>query len=178
MGDGKMGDITFQFDQKKAIEAILYLSSKVSNPDLYDICKLLYIVDKASLEKYGRFVFGETYSALPEGATPSKAYSLLDRARAKTIDGVRVEKNRVIPERDPDLEYLSKSDIECLEQVIRDFGEASFADRAREAHDDAYYKAWNRRGKSRSIRMPIETIAELFADSEDLVDYLSNRDAE
>lgn len=169
--------ITFQFNQKKAIESILYLSSKVSNPDIYDICKLLYIVDKASLEKYGRFIFGETYSAMRSGTTPSKAYDLLKAARDKSIDGIRVDVNRVIPERDSDLDYLSESDIECLDQVISVFGEASYDIRAKEAHDSAYDMAWNKRGRGGSVPIPIESIAGLFANADDLIDYLSNRNA-
>jgi len=59
-----MAGITFQFNRIKAIEAILYLANKVSDSDIYGICKLLYLVDKTCLEKYGRFIFGETYCAM------------------------------------------------------------------------------------------------------------------
>ena len=51
--------ITFQFNQTKAIESLLYLAKEVSDSDIYGICKLLYLADKTSLEKYGRFFFGE-----------------------------------------------------------------------------------------------------------------------
>jgi len=173
-----MTDVTFQFNQRKATESILYLSSKVSNPDIYDICKLLYLVDKASLEKYGRFIFGDTYAAMPGGATPSKAYELLKKAQVKSIDGLMVNENRVIPERDSDLDYLSESDIECLDQIINVFGKASNRVRSRAAHDAAYDKAWGKRGRTRSVRMPIESIARLFANADDLIDYLSNGNAD
>lgn len=170
-----MTNITFQFDKKKAVEAILYLTPRVSKPDVYDICKLLYIADKTSLEKYGRFVFGESYFALPEGATPSNAYDLLKRAWDRPIDGIRVLKEgKVISLREPDLDYLSESDIECLDQTIGIFGGASIDARKKEAHDAAYDKAWATRGKKGSVKIPIESIAELFANADDLIDYLSN----
>jgi len=170
-----MTNITFQFNQKKAIEVILYLAPRVSESDVYNICKLLYIMDKASLEKYGRFVFGESYSALPEGATPSHAYDLLKRAWDSPIDGIRVLKEgKVISLREPDLDYLSESDIECLDQTIGIFGEASIYARKKEAHDAAYDKAWATRGKKGSVKIPIESIAGLFANADDLIDYLSN----
>jgi antitoxin SocA-like protein len=173
-----MAAITFQFNQKKAIEAILYLAPRVSESDVYGICKLLYIVDKVSLEKYGRFIFGESYSALPEGATPSHAYDLLCRARHTPIDGIKVQGDeQVISLREPDLDYLSKSDIECLDQIINSFGKASYKVRAAEAHDAAYYQAWNKRGRKQGVDMPVESIAELFANADDLIDYLSNRNA-
>ena len=71
-----MGNIVFKFNQTKAIEAIVYLAQRVSEADIYGICKLLYLVDKTSLEKYGRFIYGESYVAMKEGATPSKTYDL------------------------------------------------------------------------------------------------------
>ncbi|MFC2065619.1 Panacea domain-containing protein [Chloroflexota bacterium] len=176
-GGDKMSSIAFRFNPEKSVETILYLASKVSKPDLYDICKLLYIVDKASLESYGRFVFGDTYYAFEQGATPSNAYDLLKRARNRSQNGVRVIDNKVIAEREPRLELFSKSDIECLDDVIREFGDAPFYVRADAAHDAAYYKAWNNRTKDSEI-MPIESVAELFADADDLIDFLSNRNAD
>ena len=174
-----MTSITFEFNKTKAIETILYLASRVSEPELYDICKLLYIVDKASLEKYGRFIFGETYVAMRAGATPSSAYDLLKKARVKSLNGIKVEGNRVIPERDADLDYLSESDIDCLDQVISEFGEAPYGVRAREAHDAAYDKAWNARERGKgSASVAIESIAALFTNADDLIDYLSNRNAD
>ncbi len=176
-----MANINFKssFNRQKAIESILYLASRVSKPELYDICKLLYIVDKASLEKYGRFIFGETYVAMKGGATPSSAYDLLKKARMESLDGIKVENNQVIPERDADLDYLSESDIECLDQTIAEFGEVPYDVRAREAHDDAYDIAWNarKRGKG-SVSIPIESVAALFTNANDLIDYLSNRNAD
>src|SRR4030066_2115183 len=79
-------DLTDEFDRTKAIEAILYLANKIPNPGKYVICKLLYLADKCSLEKYGRFIFGETYCAMERGATPSNAYDLLKEVK-ELIEG-------------------------------------------------------------------------------------------
>ncbi len=169
-----MTSITFQFNRTKAIETILYLAQKVSDADVYGICKLLYLVDKTSLEKYGRFVFGESYFAMKEGSTPSNAYDLLKEVAELPIDELKVEGTQVIPLRSPDLDRLSESDIECLEQIISIYGNVPNWHRARDAHDDAWQKAWDKRGDKGSVRMPIESIVELLADSADLADYLSN----
>ena len=174
-----MTNIAFQFNRRKAIEAILYLVPRVSESDIYGICKLLYIMDKASLEKYGRFVFGESYAAMPEGATPSHAYNLLTRARRSSVGGIEVQQDhQVIALREPDLGYLSESDVECLDETISAFGRASYQDRKKEAHDPAYCRAWDTRGRKRSVPIPVESIAELFANADDLVDYLSNSNAD
>jgi len=169
-----MVSITFQFNKTKAIEAILYLSQKVSNSDVYGICKLLYLADKTSLEKYGRFIFGESYSAMQEGSTPSKAYDLLKEASIASISGLKVDGNQVIALRKPHLDDLSESDVECLDQIISIYGDKPNWYRAKDAHDDAYYESWDKRGSKKSIQMPVENIAKLLANSDDLIDHLSN----
>jgi len=163
-------DLTDEFDRTKAIEAILYLANKIPNPGKYIICKLLYLADKCSLEKYGRFIFGETYCAMERGATPSNAYDLLKEAAETNVDGISVKGTRVIPLRKPNLDYLSDSDIECLEQIIHTPHDRMIKD----THDDAYKKSWDKRGNKKSVTIPVESIAELFANSDDLLDYLSH----
>ncbi len=170
-----MSSITFVFNQPKAIEAILYLAKKISHPDKYGICKLLYLADKISLENYGRFIFGESYVAMEEGATPSNAYDLMKKATVRPIGGIKLEENKVIPLREPNLDYLSESDIECLDQIISEYGNRPLHGR-REAHDNAWRKNWEKRGSKRSVMMPVESIAELFPDSADLISYLLNSD--
>lgn len=173
-----MTNITFEFNRTKAIESILYLAKRVAGSDVYGICKLLYLVDKTSLEKYGRFVFGESYYAMKEGATPSNSYDLLKEVAQTPISELRIDGNQVIPLRDSNLDYLSESDIECLDQIINLFGHVPNWARRREAHDAAWAEAWGNRGSKGSVEMPIESIAELLEDSDNLIDYLSNRDAE
>ena len=171
-----MANITFQFDRKKALETILYLANRVSDSDIYGICKLLYLVDKTCLEKYGRFIFGETYCAMKEGSTPSNAYDLLKEASTKPIDELQVKGIQVAALRNADLEYLSESDIECLNQIIDVWGKAPNWSRRDAAHDDAWKKAWEKRGSKHSVKIPVESIAELLTDSDDLINYLSNSD--
>jgi len=171
-----MANVTFQYNQAKAIEAILYLTQKISESDRYGICKLLYLVDKTSLEKYGRFIFGESYYAMEEGATPSNAYDLLKEAAEVVIDGLKVEGNQVIALRNSNLDYLSESDIECLDQIINVYGEVPNWRRGEDAHDEAWKESWARRGNKQSVKIPAENIAKLLADSNDLINYLSNRD--
>ena len=75
-----MPNTPFRFDQEKAIETIIYLSGYVDNPSHLGICKLLYFADKTSLEKYGRFIFGDDYLAMKAGPVPSGAYDLIKAA--------------------------------------------------------------------------------------------------
>ncbi len=171
-----MADIDFMFNRAKAIEVILYLASKVSNSDIYGICKLLYLVDKTNLEKYGRFIFGESYVAMQEGATPSNAYDLLKEASESSVTGLSVDTNQVVALREANLDYLSESDVECLDQIISIYGKAPNWVRRRDTHDDAWKKAWASRGNMGSVRIPVESIAKLLSDSDDIISHLSNSD--
>jgi uncharacterized phage-associated protein len=171
-----MANIKFMFDRKKAIEVILYLANRVSDSDIYGICKLLYLSDKTSLEKYGRFIFGETYCAMKQGSTPSNAYDLLKEVAEIPITELKMEGNQVIALRDANLDYLSESDIECLNQIIDVWGKVPNWSRGVAAHDEAWNKAWDKRGSKRSVKIPVESIAELFDDSEDLIGHLSKSD--
>lgn len=171
-----MTPITFKFNHQKALESILYLSPNISDADVYGVCKLLYLADKTSLEKYGRFIFGETYCAMEKGATPSNAYDLLKEAAITPLDELEVRGNQVITKRHANLECLSESDTECLDQVIKIWGQSPNWSRRDAAHDAAWEKAWDKRGDAGSIEIPVESIAELFDDSEDLLSYLSNSD--
>jgi uncharacterized phage-associated protein len=174
--DNGMSNIAFQFDRTKAIETILYLVNRMADSDIYGVCKLLYLSDKTSLEKFGRFIFGETYCAMKAGATPSNTYDLLKEFAQNPISDLKVEGKQIIALRDANLDYFSKSDIECLDQIIDVWGRVPNWSRRLATHDDAWQKAWDKKGNKGSVKIPVESIAELFDDSEDLISYLSNSD--
>lgn len=169
--------IAFDFNEPKAIETILYLANRISRSYKYKICKMLYLADKTSLEKYGRFIFGESYSAMREGATPSKSYDLLKQIAEGRADDLCVDGNAVVALRDANLDYLSESDIECLDQTIAIYGKNPQR-MYRDAHDDAWGKAWESRGEKRSTDISVRSIAKTLANSKDLIDYLTNRSVE
>ena len=102
---------------------------------------------------------------------------MLKKVATKPTDALQVSGNQVIALRKADLAYLSESDIECLERIISIYGDAPNWTRAKEAHDAAWENAWARRGEKKSIEIPVESIAEVLADSEDLINYLSNSDS-
>lgn len=138
---------------------------------------MLYLADKTSLEKYGRFIFGESYSAMKEGATPSKSYDLLKEIAEKDTDDLCVEGNAIVALRDANLDYLSESDIECLDQTIAIY-DNNPRKMIRDAHDDAWEKAWESKGEKRSADISVKSIAETLANSRNLIDYLTNRSVE
>lgn len=168
-------DVSSDFDQEKAIEAIIYIAQRYKTPEVYAICKLLYLADKESLENYGRFIFSESYCAMEQGAVPSKAYDLLKLARHQNVGGIEVSGNDVAVSRDSNFDFFSASDLECLNRIIEKFNGLSGRALFNAAHDNAWEVNWKRRENSGSVPIPINDIARELRDSDNLIEYISNR---
>jgi len=121
------------YHEQKINEAILYISQKVTNK--FNIYKILYYADKEHLHKYGRFITEDKYKRMYDGPVPSYTDDLIKRNSGinnkftKQVNvGVSfsVEKRKTIKPNDkPKMEYLSVSDIECLDEAISQYGNLS-----------------------------------------------------
>jgi uncharacterized phage-associated protein len=142
----------FKFDAEKAVEVILYIAQRLpkSSQTFYYVLKMLYFADKAHLQKYGRFICGDHYIAMKSGPVPSGSYDLVNEVRGKSwllfADHVRNAfdvrpDNTVVPLRDPDLDLLSKSDMEYLDKSIAENGHLTFTQLRDKSHDQAYEAA-------------------------------------
>ncbi len=171
-----MEKIRFEFDLGKAIEVVIYIAQKTPQPTFHSISKILYFADKTSLEMYGRFICGETYYAMKHGPVPTNIYDLLKEAATTTAYGFKVEnERRIIPLREAQLEKLSPSDIQCLDQIITIYKDVPFWKRTQDSHDAAWLQAWDARGNKASQIISVESIIELFDDGEELLDHLHHQ---
>jgi uncharacterized phage-associated protein len=139
-----------RFDAQKAIEAILYIATRVQNPSFHRIAKVLYFADKQKLAAYGALVLGDEYVAMKHGPVPSGVYDILKSVRgdgghaaggraAQAFDVV--DRCLVTPKRDPNLDYLSTADLRCLNQSILEYGGLKFDELSRRSHDSAWIAA-------------------------------------
>ncbi len=162
------------FDLQKSIETILYVAQRQTN--LYHLLKVLYFADKEHLARYGRTICGDSYVAMRLGPVPSGAYDVIkcacgdgtflyDESISEAI-GVR---NRVAiaPLRDADLEFLSESDIECLDWAVEKYGQMPFPQLRDLSHEDPAYKA-----ADEGDFISLEEIAKTLPDSELLLEHL------
>lgn len=138
---------SFSFNEKKAINSLLYVLKDVDN--LYNIMKIFYFADKEHLSKYGRFIYGENYIAMSKGQVPSWIYDLIKAVRGdgKRMINEEVKKNIevkddhiIIKKTEPNLDYLSDSEIECLDNAIKKYGKAHYLNIFWWAHKDQAYK--------------------------------------
>ena len=164
----------FSYQEKKAINALLFVISKVHN--LYNIVKVFYFADKDHLEKYGRLIFGESYIKMAAGPVPSNIYDILKfvRGEAKDLNPEFLElieaknDNTFYVKKEADLDYLSESDILCLTKAITNYGTSHHSALYRKSHDEAYNNA------EMNNEISLESIINTLNNKNELKSYLSN----
>lgn len=168
-------NIAGRFKPEKALEVLLYVVGKC--PDMYTALKVLYFADKEHLSKYGRIISSDRYVAMSHGPVPSGTYDLVKYVRNNwsfllTIpldEAFKVEGFNIIPLRDPNLEMLSSSEIECLDSAIARYAGMSFGQLRRLCHDDPAFKA-----ADENDFIPLEAFVKSVPDGERLWRYLTS----
>ena len=169
----------FIFDEEKAIEVILYITNKVKREraSFHTLSKVMYFADRIHLENYGRFICGDNYVAMKHGPVPSQTYDILKSVRGDGFASLAepakkafsVEKNSVIrPFREADLDFLSDSDLECLDEAIRQYGSLSFKELTNRSHDAAWHSA------NENDLIEIEQIIATFPNPQSLLEHLKD----
>jgi uncharacterized phage-associated protein len=162
-------------DPRAAREVIVYLAEHLQDPSFHRIAKLLYFADKLHLQRYGRLILGDRYVAMQYGPVPGFVYDMLKTARNANSAGtrelqpaftVRSDGRTVLPLRSADLDWISDSERECLDEVLHRYGDWSFQALTDLSHDEA----WSQTEKNHFI--PLERIAATIPDSESLLNHL------
>jgi len=169
-----MPTITFTFSREKALEAILYAARIAPNKDIYHVLKILYFADKAHLEQYGRFIFGDSYVAMVHGPVPSGAYDIIKYVRNRSTaipfeaakSAFSVSEDFIELHREPNLELLSKSDIKCIDEANKKYGHLTFGQLKNKSHDRAYKSA------DKNDFISIESIASTLKDGDLIIEHL------
>jgi len=118
----------------KIIQAICYILTQIQQTDKLKIVKLLFLADKYHLIRYGRSVTHDEYWAMDYGPVGSAAKDILGCDR-EFLSGPEAEyASRMIRRVDEhafeqeaqclpaDLTWLSETDLEALDFVIKAFG--------------------------------------------------------
>ncbi|MGV8026235.1 MAG: Panacea domain-containing protein [Anaerolineaceae bacterium] len=158
---------------RKALEALVYLANKEKRN--YWILKTIYFADKEHLSRYGRQIFDDGYRAMKQGPVPSLAYDIVKCVRGdgwfsfsdpdpKTALEVPDHKT-VLPKRQPDLEFLSQSDIECLDHAYNLIKDLNFKQLKKLSHDEAYQSV------GEDEEMTIESIISTLKNKDEILNY-------
>lgn len=144
--------ITFKFDKEKTIAALLYISSRLhqdkKESGFHAIFKILYFAERKHLSRYAMPITGDNYIAMEDGPVPSESYNIFKRAKTDKFWLPKVEQNLfeidnwlVKPLQVPDMEELSESDLECLDESIEENKSLSYGQRVDKSHSIAWGNA-------------------------------------
>ena len=169
----KRTSIQLKPDLNKIQEAILYLMSLADGLTQYDIVKTLFLADRAHLNKHGRPVTFDNYVAMEHGPVPSLAYDSLkpewdygkrfgsERPWLSAPDAFNAKTNHYTRRREPDLDYLSSTDLDELRSALGTVRSLTFPQLRRLTHGDpAYKEAWESRGSKYSEPMLLPLLIE------------------
>lgn len=164
----------FKFDVEKAVEVLLYIAHR--SPNTYNALKVLYFADKDHLSRFGRLICGDSYVAMSHGPVPSGVYDLVKYVRGDGIlwtnipvdEAFGLDGYNIIPRREPNLDLLSESDIECLDAAIEQYGRMSFGRLKALSHDKAFKSA------DQDDFIPLEAIIKSVPNGELLLDYIND----
>ena len=158
---------------RKALEALVYIANKDQRN--YWILKTIYFADKEHLSRYGRQIFNDDYRAMKHGPVPSLAYDIIKCARGdgwfsfndpdpRNVFDV-TDPKIVISKRQPDLQYLSQSEIECLDIAHNAIKKLSFGQLKKISHDEAY------KSVEEDEEITIESIISTLDNKDEVLDY-------
>ena len=166
------------FRAEATINSVLYVIQQYGGgADMHKIFKTLYFADQLHLSKYGRTVTGDVYIAMSYGPVPSKTDDIFKAVRGDSFfpagDLARyfhfVNKYRVKEDAQPDMDWLSKSDIECLDYAIEKCRDKNFEELTSLSHG----LAWSNTQANRTISF--KDILREVGDSEDYVNYIDSK---
>ena len=136
------------------------------------------------LAKWGSGIVPDEFCALKYGPVPTQLYDAvkeLDRPRMTLSEELSEviqfagedAPNVLLPKREANLKFLSKSEIEALEQSIEENKSLTFGQLMRKSHDEAWDEA-NRRVNGTNIISPISMAKVLHADNA-MLEYIEEQ---
>jgi uncharacterized phage-associated protein len=118
-----MTQIRFRFDREKMIAILALFASRVPDLDAMKSAKLFYFLDKRHLLRYGRPITGDAYFGMSHGPVPEQAYDIIKAALTKEHRDRTYP--RFVAKSAPDMDVLSESDVEVIEEVLKEYGHLS-----------------------------------------------------
>jgi uncharacterized phage-associated protein len=178
----------------KIVELLLYLAHKRPGADKYQAVKFFYLADREHFKRYGRPITFEDYYALWYGPVASNALDLLHKkywtmhragikelpfkteiGTVKTKSGKETQTTFIRePLREVNTDIFSKSDLEIFDEILQQYGNASFDELFDMTHEHfAYLNAWNNRRQGDRAEMFYDEMVDDLDRRKSLVEDLS-----
>ncbi len=146
----------------KAVVLYIIQQSSPDRRDVYSIVKTAFYAQQIQFAESGVPLFKDDICALPFGPVPSDIYNILKIARGDqsekgfhTNDGlidvaacIAFDSERFSAKESPDVDYLSKSDIQAIDQAIKKVAEMSFDEIVKDTHSQEWDRVFHsKKGK-------------------------------
>ena len=169
------------FNLEKSLQAILYVANNLQRKDFHKIFKILYFADREHLSKYGRPITGDIYIAMKDGPVPSKIDDIFKAVRGDSFFALNENIERftelfsvhdwyfINPKKQANLDYLSQSDIEELDNSISKYGLMSWDEIREKSHDFAW------RATPDNTQISLDNIMRETGEDESYIAYISEQ---
>lgn len=145
------------FTIKAMILYILKNCSTNKSRTVYYIVKTAFLAQQKHLAKYLCPLYEDEITALQFGPVPSYIYDVLKIARGDSkfsifhkeddvhliSDSIRFCDEMYFTYTEPDMDYLSPSAIECIDEALHEVSKMSFEQLVNATHDKEWYRAYN-----------------------------------
>jgi len=169
------------FDLEKSLQVILYVANNLQRKDFHKIFKIIYFADREHLSKYGRPITGDTYIAMKDGPVPSKIDDIFKAVRGDSFFASNESTDRfaelfsvhdwyfISPKKEADLDYLSQSDIEELDDSLSKYASMSWDEIRERSHDFAW------RATPDNMQISLDSIMRETGEDESYIAYISEQ---
>lgn len=176
-------------DILKIKATLLYIAGKFDKGvDYIKLFKLLYLAQKAHLSKYGRPIVNDDFYAMKAGPAPSVMYNICkvadgerseqdleDTARSISVQTKKMPKGNDVKYvtvcESPDMDELSTSDIECIDEIYAKYGKLTSSKLSTITHDSAWKKNWDEE-KAEGQKIGLLDIASAAGVNESMMKYI------
>lgn len=175
-----------KFEKETLIEIMLYILNKTGGTDIYHVLKIIYFAEQKHLLEWGSRMTADDFRAYQYGPVPDQLYKaahnngkygnelpvLFSGAACFAGDDAP---NILLPKREPDMDYLPKAVVRCLDESIAENAGLTFGQLKSKSHDSAWRKAWNSNREGNDDLMDTLSIAEAAGANEDMLDYIKEQ---
>lgn len=166
-----MNETLRKYENKKVMEAILYVLNKTGIISYFMLMKILFCADRANLKKWGDPVTCLVYYAREHGPVPVSVYQAIKYPKPErdfdfsdTLE--RIGMYDVKPLRKADENYLSQTDKESLDYAINELKGKDYKEIEKYLHEAVYerlYASKNKRYSHIDIASTEEVSEEVLA---------------
>ena len=171
-----------QFDKKSLIETMLYILNATKGIDIYHVLKILYFAEQKHLVKWGSRMTADDFRAYEYGPVADQLYHAIRNSRKldKELPEMLQQvahfagddaPNVLLAKRGADLDFLSQSERECLDESIKENAGLTFDELKRKSHDSAWQEAY----EGNDDLMSVVSIAKAAGANEAMLEYIEDQ---